>query len=518
MRILFAPAHAFINRFALSTNFFLVSVFWLVTLATGGTVVSRGGFVLAGCFALIALYYMAAIYLWVSVGIDRLGDKFELVASGDLTARIDPGLASGSNSTTLWRSLHRMNAQLIQIVGQVRGSAEKIVAMAQAGAEGNTRLSERTQEQASALEETASAMEQLAATVKQNAENCTQANKFAGNASAVAAKANERMREVSQSMAQIQDDARRVANILGAIENLAFQTNILALNAAVEAARAGDQGRGFAVVAAEVRSLAQRSAEAAKDIKALIERSVGSATEGAQSVADAGKIIEEVFASVRQVGEMIGEVAVASAEQSTGVDGINKAIVHMDAVTQENAALVEQAAAAALAFEEEAGRLRDVVQTFKLDRGESRERAVKLVKKAVERVRRVGAERACGEFNDPEGEFADGQYYVFAIRVDGTWLAYSPYPSAVGQNGFGDGFAAKDADGKDFARAFVEIAQTSGRGWHDFRRLNPRNGETEPKSVYVELVDDLVVGCGISLVDSPGSRFVGSTPLAAAAA
>lgn len=513
---LLAPAHTFINRLALSTNFVLVTLVWLVALAIATRAMTSAGFVLAGLFALFALYYMAALYFWVSVGISRLGDKFELVASGDLTTRIDPGLASGSNSTTLWQSLHRMNAQLVKIVDQVRASAEKIVSMARVGAEGNTRLSERTQEQASALEETASAMEELSATVKQNAENCTRANTHAGNASSVAAMANERMREAAQTMKQVQDDALRVGNILSTIENLTFQTNILALNAAVEAARAGDQGRGFAVVAAEVRSLAQRSAEAAKDIKMLIQQSVGSAAEGARAVAEASKTMEEVFANVQQVSEMINEVALASAEQSVGVDGINKAIVHMDTVTQENAALVERAAAAALAFEEEAGRLREIVEMFKIDRGEDRKRAVRMVKRAVEQVRRYGAERACAEFNDSNGKFVDGEYYVFAIGTDGIWHAYSPYPQAVGQNGFGDGFAAKDADGKDFARAFVDIGTTNGRGWHDFRRLNPRNGDIEPRSVYVEGVGNLVVGCGIYLSDTREPRHMGSASLAAA--
>src|SRR5438477_6379578 len=285
-----------------------------------------------------------------------------------------------------------MNQSFTEIVGQVRTSADAIASVAKDIADGNTNLSQRTQEQASSLEETASGMEELAATVKQNANNCTRADALAATASEVAGKAASQMHALSETMKQIDDSSRRVADILGAIEGIAFQTNILALNAAVEAARAGEQGRGFAVVASEVRSLAQRSAGAAKEIKALIDASVNNVVQGTRLVDAAGGTMNEVVTSVQKVTDVIGEIAAASSEQSAGVEDINKAIVQMDGVTQQNAALVEEAAAAALAFEDEAGRLVNVVGAFKLDRTEERDKAVALVKRAVSHVKAAGKE------------------------------------------------------------------------------------------------------------------------------
>jgi methyl-accepting chemotaxis protein len=248
----------------------------------------------------------------------------------------------------------------------VRASAETINHAAKEVSAGHVNLSQRTEEQASTLEETASGMEELSGTVQKNAKNCQLADGLSRGASEVAEKGAQTVHRAVEKMAMIDQSSKKIVDIIGVIEGIAFQTNILALNAAVEAARAGEQGRGFAVVASEVRSLAQRSAQAAKEIKALIEDSVGNVSEGGKLVGEAGGIINEIVASVRQVSELIGEISQASQEQSSGVGEINKALAQMEAVTQQNAALVEQATAAILSFEEEANRLGEAVSTFKL--------------------------------------------------------------------------------------------------------------------------------------------------------
>jgi methyl-accepting chemotaxis protein len=229
---------------------------------------------------------------------------------------------------------------------------------------GNQDLSSRTEQQASSLEETASSMEELTSTVKQNADNARQANQLAATASGNAVRGGEVVAQVVSTMGSINESARRIADIIGVIDGIAFQTNILALNAAVEAARAGEQGRGFAVVASEVRNLAQRSAAAAKEIKTLIGDSVEKVEAGSRLVDQAGATMEEVVGSVRRVTDIISEIAAASEEQRTGIEQVNQAIVQMDQVTQQNAALVEQAAAAAEAMQEQAGNLAGLVGTF----------------------------------------------------------------------------------------------------------------------------------------------------------
>jgi len=259
-----------------------------------------------------------------------------------------------------------MSAELAGIFAQVQASARAIDGASKEVAAGHVNLSQRTEEQASTLEQTASGMEELAATVKQNADNCQLASGLSKSASEVAQKGAQTVHRAVDRMGLIDKSSRKIVDIIGVIEGIAFQTNILALNAAVEAARAGEQGRGFAVVASEVRSLAQRSAQAAKEIKALIEDSVGNVAEGGKLVGEAGKIIDEIVVGVEQVTKHLSEIAVASREQSAGVEEINKAIVQMEHVTQQNAALVEQVTAATLSFEEEAKRLAAAVGRFKI--------------------------------------------------------------------------------------------------------------------------------------------------------
>jgi len=268
---------------------------------------------------------------------------------------------------TLFGTLADTQDRLRELVTQAQMSADAARGAADELASGNVNLSQRTEQQASTLEETASGMEELAATVKQNADNCKLANDLSGNAVGVANKGAALVHRIVATMELIDKSSKKIVDIIGVIESIAFQTNILALNAAVEAARAGEQGRGFAVVAGEVRNLAQRSAEAAKEIKGLIGESVGNVDQGAKLVQDAGHIMNDVVVSVQQVKDLISEIAVASREQSSGVEEMNKALMQLEDMTQQNAALVEQATASALTFKEESARLSGLVGQFRIE-------------------------------------------------------------------------------------------------------------------------------------------------------
>lgn len=287
------------------------------------------------------------------------------VASGDLTQAID--IRSNDETGQLMRALKNMTDSLMQIVSQVRSSTDTIASGSSEIAAGNQELSARTEQQASSLEETASSLEELTSTVKQNADNARQANQLAQSASDVANKGGAVVSQVVETMNSINDSSKKIADIISVIDGIAFQTNILALNAAVEAARAGEQGRGFAVVAAEVRTLAQRSAAAAKEIKGLIGESVDNVSVGTKLVDQAGATMREIVASIQRVTDMVGEITSASQEQTAGIEQINQAVSQMDQVTQQNAALVEEAAAAADTMREHAGGLAQAVGVFKLD-------------------------------------------------------------------------------------------------------------------------------------------------------
>jgi len=317
----------------------------------------------------IGVFLAALIGLWLIRAISRpLNEAVriaESVAAGDLTQTIE--VYSQDETGQLMRAMKNMNESLVGIVGQVRSGTETISVASREIASGNADLSARTESQASSLEETASSMEELTSTVKQNAENARQANQLVRSTSDVAVKGGQVVGQVVDTMASIKDSSRKIADIIGVIDGIAFQTNILALNAAVEAARAGEQGRGFAVVAAEVRNLAQRSAGAAKEIKSLIEDSVSQVDAGGKLVDEAGKTMGEIVTSVKRVTDIMSEIAAASQEQSAGIEQVNQAITQMDDATQQNAALVEQAAAAAESLQEQASSLAQAVSVFKLD-------------------------------------------------------------------------------------------------------------------------------------------------------
>jgi methyl-accepting chemotaxis protein len=286
------------------------------------------------------------------------------IAAGDLTVAVD--LRQGDNNSMLF-AMKTMRDSLAGIVGQVRSGTDTIASASSQIASGNLDLSSRTEEQASSLEETASSMEELTSTVKQNADNARQANQLASSASEVAGRGGAVVSKVVDTMASINESSKKIVDIIGVIDGIAFQTNILALNAAVEAARAGEQGRGFAVVASEVRTLAQRSAAAAKEIKLLIDDSVSKVDTGAKLVDHAGATMDEIVASVRSVTAIMSEITAASQEQTSGIEQINMAVSQMDQVTQQNASLVEEAAAAAEAMQDQAAKLAQVVAVFRLD-------------------------------------------------------------------------------------------------------------------------------------------------------
>lgn len=296
------------------------------------------------------------------------------IANGDLSSQID--FVAKDESGRLFDSLREMNRSLNQLIGAMHGASEGVASAASEIAAGNLDLSNRTESQASSLQETASTVAELTATVKQNADNAREASELANKASEVAVRGGRAVEEVVTTMGAISESARKIADIIGVIDGIAFQTNILALNAAVEAARAGEQGRGFAVVAAEVRSLAQRSANAAKEIKLLIDDSVAKVQMGNQQVSNAGSTMDEVVASIDYVTKTVAKISQASRDQSTGIEQVNRALGRMDDTTQQNAALVEQSAAAAKSLQDQAQQLEQMVNRFQIS-GEMASKRVK---------------------------------------------------------------------------------------------------------------------------------------------
>ncbi len=319
--------------------------------------------------ATVAVLLACGFAFWITRSITRPVNHAvqvaQSVAAGDLSSHVE--VSSQDEIGQLLMALRDMNGSLTTIVSEVRTGADTIATASSEIATGNLDLSSRTEQQAGSLEETAATMEQLTATVKQNAENARQANQLAATASDVATHSGSVVAQVVTTMGSISDSSKKIVDIISVIDGIAFQTNILALNAAVEAARAGEQGRGFAVVASEVRSLAQRSATAAKEIKALIDDSVEKVGIGSKLVVQAGGTMDEVVASVRRVSHIVGEISFASQEQSSGIGQVNQAIAHMDEVTQQNAALVEQATAAAQSLQDQSANLARVVGIFRLD-------------------------------------------------------------------------------------------------------------------------------------------------------
>ncbi|QDQ89273.1 HAMP domain-containing protein [Alcaligenaceae bacterium SJ-26] len=324
------------------------------------------GGVVVGMISSVLLVLLTYIYLqWLVLRpLEEVVGHIEAVSQGDLTTRV-----RGESRNEIGRLnavLRRMQTNLTRMVSQVRRGVDEINLGAREISHGNSDLSSRTEQQAASLEETAASMEQLAATVSQNADHARQADQLASSSMEVARRGGSAVADVVNTMQDISGSSRKIAEIVNVIDSIAFQTNILALNAAVEAARAGEQGKGFAVVAGEVRSLAQRSAQAAREIKILISESVNKVDVGSNQVEHAGMTMDEIVAAVQRVTNIMAEISSASQEQATGIDQVNQAVTQMDSVTQQNAALVEQAAAAAASLEEQARNVAEAVAAFKV--------------------------------------------------------------------------------------------------------------------------------------------------------
>ncbi len=320
--------------------------------------------VVLGLGILLSIYLYVGMYLGIAGAMQQATLATRAIAAGELGSVPEP--ATRDEFADLMQDLRRADRALMDVIGNVKHAAESIATASTEIAQGNADLSSRTEQQASSLEQTASAMGNLTQTVQHSADNARQASQLAATASDVAARGGQAVGEVVRTMSGIQQASQKINDIIGVIDGIAFQTNILALNAAVEAARAGEQGRGFAVVAGEVRSLAQRSAEAAKEIKALISDSVAQVDNGSRLVGDAGSTMDEIVAQVRRVTDLIGEISAATVEQSSGIARVNDAIGGLDQMTQQNSALVEESAAAAASLRDQAGRLNEMVSVFRL--------------------------------------------------------------------------------------------------------------------------------------------------------
>ena len=450
------------------------------------------GAALAALLVLAAILY-AVIRNTVSRPLAQATLAATQLATGDLTTRIDS--TRSDEIGMLLKAINGIGQGLANVVWNIRHGTETLATATSEIAAGNHDLASRTEQQAAALDKTASSMEQMTSTVKENADNANQANQLARTASEVAIKGGHVVSNVVHTMDSINQSSKKIVDIIGVIDSIAFQTNILALNAAVEAARAGEQGRGFAVVATEVRNLAQRSSAAAREIKGLIEASVKNVQTGSELVAQAGTTMEEVVTSIKRVYDIMGEITVASHEQSLGIGQVNQAMVQMDQNTQQNAALVEQAAAAAESLQNQTTELNNIVGVFKIKTAKhgSKDEATAMVRRAIASLEDNGRGKTFSEISNKLGQFCDRDLYVVIYDMNGKNLAHGANPANVGK----DMIDAKDGAGNPFIRERIALIRNQGSGWQDYLFLNPISKQMEAKSMYLDRYEDLIIGCGV---------------------
>jgi methyl-accepting chemotaxis protein len=458
----------------------------------------------AGTAAVFGVAYLTLVFFRTSFGAVRvLQGSVAQLAAGDFATRIR--LRGTDELSVVGQSLDAMTGRLSEMVSDIRSNSSIVAQAGSRLAEDTKALSERTESQASSLEQTSASVQEISAAVRKSAQGSEAATQMAARVSRVAEQGGQSIQSAVASMHDIQASSKRVNDIVGVIEGIAFQTNILALNAAVEAARAGEQGRGFAVVASEVRSLAQRSSSSAREIKALIGASSSHVEAGVVQIAGASRTFEEIVAGIREVAGSVQTIHASTTEQSGGLAQIAQAVQHIDELTQQNAQMVETALHSSAQLSERAAKLAQAVASFRLRQG-SADEALALVRRGVDLYAAQG-QGALATITDPASGLADRDMYVFAFDRQGIYRAFAGKPERVGT-------AVRDnpgVDGDKLVRDAFEQAARGG-GWVDYDFANPQTGAVDLKTSYVEPVrEDLIVGCGV--YKSRGSAAESKTAL-----
>jgi len=489
---LLAPGLALMRRLPMWGKLLLIAAVVAGSLVLVASGMGQGGagawIVLAVCVLLLA-YLLAALYASLRADLRVLAHAMDQTARGNLGVQVR--VRGHDELADLAQSLDRMVRTLSGMVADIRSNAALVSHAGQTIAHDSRALSERTEQQAASLEQTAASVAQLSSTVQNNAQTIQAADLQARQVSQSAEQGTQAMERAVQSVEAIQQGARRMNEIIGVIDGIAFQTNILALNAAVEAARAGEQGRGFAVVASEVRTLAGRSGEAAREIRALISASVQQVESSAGLIRSAGLGIASMADGIRGVATTMSAVATSGAEQSTGLQEITTAVRQLDEITQHNAHMVEHAVQQAQALEGRASTLSRAVESFRLQQGTADE-AMAMVQRALDLRRSTSRERFLHAITDKSQPFHDRDMYVFALDPAGRYLAFGGNPAKVGSR-------VQDIPGVAGEQLLHDIVTQAEHapGWVEYDISNPSTGTVQTKMSFVCKVDDVYLGCGV---------------------
>ena len=489
------PGVALLRHLRLPGKLLWLGAVWLLSLATLSILLWWGAAptTLAWVLALgvvCMVYGLLALYLNLSQGLGELARALQRTSEGNLC--VQASLRGRDELADLARLQERMVLTLSAMVADIRSNAALVAQAGQHLAVDNRSMAERTEQQAANLEQSAASVEQLSATVQSNAQTARAADQRASQVIHAADDGAQAMERAVLSVQDIQQGARRMQEIIGVIDGIAFQTNILALNAAVEAARAGEQGRGFAVVAAEVRTLAGRSGQAAREIRTLISTSVEQVEASACLIRSAGEGIGAMASGIRSMAANLSQISTSGAEQSTGLQEITAAVHQLDHITQHNAQMVEQAVEQAVALEGRANTLARTVATFKLQQGTADE-ALILVERATALRRNMGSrEQFLRTLSDVRQPYHDRDMYVFALDASGTYRAFGGNPAKVGSR-------VQDIPGVAGEQLLQDIVAQAERapGWVEYDISHPVSGGVQTKMSFVQSVDGLYLGCGV---------------------
>jgi len=482
---LLGPGAWLMRRFAMAYKLALL----MTVMLTAFVALEYLGPVAGVIGVLLLLYLMTAFYFSVMADLRRVMRFMEQTARGNLREMVQ--VRGRDEIADMAEAMKGMVGSLSAMVASIRSNSALVAHAGQSLAAGNRELSDRTEQQAANLEQTSASVQELASTVQGTAQTTQQANAQAVRVREVADRGAQGMAQAVQSVEAIQSSAQRMNEIIGVIDSLAFQTNILALNAAVEAARAGEAGRGFAVVAAEVRSLAQRSAESAKEIRQLIGASSSQVATSVTQIRTAGSGIGDIVSGIRGVADNMSHISVSTAEQSTSLTEITAAVRQLDEITQRNAAMVERAVEQAVKLEHRASTLAQAVEAFRLQQGTADE-ALALVQRAIAFRQQSGRDGFLRGLTEPQRGFHDRDMYVFALDRNGSYVAFGGNPAKVGTR-------VQDIPGID-GQGLLESIVTQAEhepGWVEYDITNPASGAVQTKMSYVQQVDDVYVGCGV---------------------